>query len=689
MYSLPVWFFAAAVSVTTTKYLLYQAKQHYPLQLLLIHASTALLLTLAKSLWDSRTLKHSQRSTRISLLPPLNLHQLLYAVTAAGAVAYSYKALWHRPSMLPLAATLMLDWPLEVLFLNPPFDTERVSVTETLLRTTIFFAGIFTINKNDFRLDSDGFISVLLSATLTGVARWLRSRDQGSLEAPGQPRTSKSDQDLLALCFTMALAMVLAYMEMEAPWPGSVIDPLVAVWTFAVNVISSAIALYGNGHIFIRYYATPGGRDTWSQFLEREPFGRLLVSMALIGLVVMSYSAIGYPLMASRWEYCGLAAAGASLVTRQGAAHAAGIVRKTLGQLRNGKSACSVRSNMEPLSALGIEETPAWHGASCASVKVNWRATLPLAAGLLAWWTIYVRMSFDGISLDRSSTDSTNRMSPHHGENVLDIVINRYHESAENVAWNLNSFAVLEPIDLSDSRVIIYNKDENANSSAWQDDLSTRLHENLRLEVHARPNIGREGEAFLHHIIENYDDLAGHTLFMQAETDETGRLPRRVADYFVPETGFLALSYVGNYCLDCDNCQDGSAWKEDGQVLRELYRNFTGSDECKDLVLTYRGQFVVSAARIRANKKQAYVDLRDQLVNPESEKHREPYLGQEWMWFTNDSVNAPTFGHTLERMWGTIMGCSELRISYQCPSLLGGVMGNRMPLESCQCLDIG
>lgn len=83
-----------------------------------------------------------------------------------------------------------------------------------------------------------------------------------------------------------------------------------------------------------------------------------------------------------------------------------------------------------------------------------------------------------------------------------DIVLSRYEE---DISWT-KPFA-------TEANLIIYNKGSPLNGT-------------IRL-----PNVGRESHTYLHHIVHNYDDLAGWTIFSQAGEPSfgyAGHLPRGV-----------------------------------------------------------------------------------------------------------------------------------------------------------------
>ena len=76
----------------------------------------------------------------------------------------------------------------------------------------------------------------------------------------------------------------------------------------------------------------------------------------------------------------------------------------------------------------------------------------------------------------------------------LQIVISRYNEDLE---W-LN----VEPFTAD--RYVIYNKGP----------YSIECPQGTNCYVESLPNVGREGHAYLHHIIKNFDNLADVTVFL-------------------------------------------------------------------------------------------------------------------------------------------------------------------------------
>jgi hypothetical protein len=199
-------------------------------------------------------------------------------------------------------------------------------------------------------------------------------------------------------------------------------------------------------------------------------------------------------------------------------------------------------------------------------------------------------------------------------------------------------------------------------------------------------NVGREADAYFRHMVTNWDNLAQHTLFAQAELDEPRKLRKWINTFFVPETGFLQLSYEGRMCANC------RAWTDDPNVFESLHSLTNPSRQCHDLVWMFRGQFIVSVQRIRASGKHVYEELILNFTDPNNAMHVPAYVGCYWHSTQKNSLNDPVFGYTIERFWGILMQCSELRVGQQSPSplalsvqpqwLAGGISH-----DVAQCLD--
>ncbi|KAF2093497.1 hypothetical protein NA57DRAFT_48189 [Rhizodiscina lignyota] len=255
----------------------------------------------------------------------------------------------------------------------------------------------------------------------------------------------------------------------------------------------------------------------------------------------------------------------------------------------------------------------------------------------------------------------------------IDIVVSMYKEPIDHVEWGLKSIRKIPGFQTQ--RLFIYTKDENANIEAINDAMRP-------FKVIHVPNVGREGETYLRHIVDHWDDLAKHTMFIQADIHNPREFIPRVRDYFDAErTGMLSLGFPGNVC-DCANCGDRFGWHDDTGMVPSLYKKVYQTDEaCNRDLLSYKGQFIASARRIRGVKKEVYEDLWKAIRDPNSWAHEAKYLRGR-----RDEMSAPIFGYTLERVWGLLMQCSDLEIAWKCPTLLSGKRRGGSKAD-CQCFD--
>lgn len=251
-----------------------------------------------------------------------------------------------------------------------------------------------------------------------------------------------------------------------------------------------------------------------------------------------------------------------------------------------------------------------------------------------------------------------------------EIVISAYREPLTEIEFLIDSLRAIP--SLSSSTIHIYVKDERADLNTIQ--ISTGADNATYL-----PNVGREGETYLHHIIASWDTLAEHTVFVQGDVHNPREFLPRVRDYFNPaKTGMLSLGFVGNVC-DCDTCGDRWGWTD--SFVSKFYQELYPDRLCSKILLSYKGQFIASARRIRGIDKAVYEELHDALVNKESWVHSAEYLNGR-----KDSLNTPFFGYTLERLWSTIFQCSDLSVAWRCPTLLGGKRAGG-DQGDCQCFD--
>lgn len=253
----------------------------------------------------------------------------------------------------------------------------------------------------------------------------------------------------------------------------------------------------------------------------------------------------------------------------------------------------------------------------------------------------------------------------------MEIVISMCREDVDEVASMLGVLqSLLHDKDRSVT-ITIYTKDSRADT----ENLTARLG---ATRIFERPNVGREGETYLHHIISQWDNLARHTLFLQAHVHNMWEVQRRIETYFQHDTGALMLGFTGHTCR-CDDCSDRWGWNDGNQIGLAYAR--IHKQRCSEVLLSYKGQFIASGARLRGIDRAVYEDLHRNLVDEHAWTHTAAYLHGR-----PDSLNAPYFGYTVERLWSVLLQCSSVDIALKCPTLLAGTRRGGDVID-CQCLD--
>ncbi|KAH7393989.1 hypothetical protein DE146DRAFT_757468 [Phaeosphaeria sp. MPI-PUGE-AT-0046c] len=253
----------------------------------------------------------------------------------------------------------------------------------------------------------------------------------------------------------------------------------------------------------------------------------------------------------------------------------------------------------------------------------------------------------------------------------LEIVLSMYKEPIEDVKDLLASLKSAH--ETRKASVTIYTKDEEADAVHIK--LITGADSVIKLQ-----NVGREGETYLYHITNRWDSLAKHTMYLQADVGFSKNFYKRLRNYFVPErTGFLHLGFFEP--CSCEQCGDEFWWWDHAKLIPKYYAEIYNLT-CEDVLLSYKGSFIASAARTRGLGKEFYHDLRQTLVDKNSWAHQPEFLQGR-----PDSMAAPDFGYTLERMWSMVFQCAEMDIAWKCPSSTSGWrLGG--DISDCQCFDV-
>lgn len=158
----------------------------------------------------------------------------------------------------------------------------------------------------------------------------------------------------------------------------------------------------------------------------------------------------------------------------------------------------------------------------------------------------------------------------------MQVVVARYNE---DVSWTKGY-----------NNVIVYNK-------------GTKLNDAVIL-----PNVGREGHTFYHHIVENYDNLADYTAFLQGNPFDhyKNALSIQPSEFELLSDRKIKCSLNG-----CD--------QHKGLPLKEVYVELFETDEHVDFTFGAGGQFVASKDVIRKRPRLFYEKVRSLLegdVNP-------------------------------------------------------------------------
>lgn len=303
------------------------------------------------------------------------------------------------------------------------------------------------------------------------------------------------------------------------------------------------------------------------------------------------------------------------------------------------------------------------------------------------FWSIFAyALAFRSAS---SSHAAVNISTPISSSTDFDIVVAAYDRAGHEIAQDINSILSLSALQNHTIRTYIYNK--GSHMPLLEERVQKYLHKSTALYMKQLDNEGREGGTYLHHIVSQWQDLARHTLFIQEQAHDFALIKQRIGDYLVPETGFMSLSYEGKIWKQCDHLRAGT-WPGITESIHRVASMMNSTDECQDLVMTFRGQFLASSARIRSNSKVFYAELLEDLVDPTSWMHTPALLQSPWLGAESDSLVDPVFGYTLERLWGVLMRCSKTDIAGRSPSLLGSYIrsiwfGQKVAMEDVQCLD--
>ncbi|KAK4499377.1 hypothetical protein PRZ48_009891 [Zasmidium cellare] len=425
----------------------------------------------------------------------------------------------------------------------------------------------------DFRPTTVGITMLLLAATFMALADLFASSGEECLTGESESTSTLGTTDILG---ALALALFWCHFREQqffdvrpySPWASD-------LPTLGLNLVSSTLAFSTAGHVF--RYPLP---------TQEQSIIRLALPISLNSLVTVPNSwSSEIPPLISPWQLIGFTIVVMAL--------------STVESRRDHTNGCFDSDDV----LIGIQcqvcrsEDTAATNVDRHGIASNLSLLLPL---LLLVSSVVLAKAIT-VEFAQNTSASAILDKTFQPTRSLDIIIARYDESASEMARHLNELHSLAAIQSLEPRIIVYDKSEEFNSSTLLSELSRLVDPWVAdIAVFHLKNVGRETDTYLEHITSHWDDLAAHTLFMQASPHHAPRAYlRRIRDYFVPETGFLSLADSKGFCSSCDECHDRD-WSENPSVLSSIFDDFNHGAPCADMVLTYRGQFIAATGWLYA-----------------------------------------------------------------------------------------
>ncbi|KAI8955386.1 hypothetical protein F4801DRAFT_529136 [Xylaria longipes] len=630
---------AVATSIVSARHL-FANGFHYPLLMLLVHVSIALIIeglgARRDATTDAITVQRPPQSWNS------RLRQALFAISVAVGLIFTYHSFLHNRNTTLGVMLLGLDWA-TVLGRTGRWLQGKQRSADAFLSTTTFLLCIVLLLWKENWLVGKGIEFLLVAVACMAIARYLWLSDL--MENSIYIGTFNVDvySAGLGVCLPLAaflLAVTGWYNRRDFHMGGRVLGVLISTITGTLSLVSET-----RMKELTSWLQEKVTFHTRMNFNFGSPIFPLLV-LAIIE--IDNWLTQHRPSTTSGTQWFGFAIAYLTMID--------------ITWMISSVAWASEEGSYMPIPSLKVQDEPMDQAKSptpedtealyppestnadglpsLRHVPLAWHAVL----GSLAWLLVlYCAVAAPYTEPVRRSWD-------------LDIVIAWYDEPVEQVVRTVQLALELPTISGRKVRTIVYNK-----GTLNETELDVNFPVQSGLVIRRLENVGREGDTYLSHVLESKQDWASHTLFIQAEPHEPGYLQSRLEDYFVEQTGFLSLSHVRNLCPSCDACNDHSGWTANGTVLRDIFERANPSKTCQDISLTYRGQFVVSSRRMKEANQELLWDLRNRVINDEH------------------------FGYLLERLWGTLFQCPT--ISERCPTLLSGWIGNRAAVEDCQCLD--
>ncbi|KAL0258293.1 hypothetical protein SLS55_007467 [Diplodia seriata] len=681
-----LWTLSASISILSSRFILIELNYHFPLHLLLLHLfvlsailvshkfASAIKARYQTPRWFQATVEYTGESNPDERW----YHGLPTAICAAAALPLFMQAILHWVNLSTLA--LMPAFAYLFCEIWTTISTKQSSIWIKFLEVILQAACCAVILYDEYRLSPQGIFCTLMAMLFTGLAMGFSKSPRPSFMESFSSRRSPSLITTAAVSFFITFIWCIRIEEtLKAAEHILDVDPMV----LGLNVGSTVAAvLFGDSFIVPISVEDHFSPDTSRQRVLIAQVSASFGFTAIVGFASSYLTMRSYATVLQAGAFC-LAVVCIINGPRPAEEQDRTMYQTTLYDLeRFQPSLVSLDSegldddDSSPAQGLLGNETEAdrfdyerWMS------KIDTPSVLSIAAYavIILTWIGFLACNF--VSSSDVSEPIAQLDLAYEPTHSFDVVISMYKEPIEAVTSIMEGLSAIPAIAERSPRLFLYTKMEDMGPSNI-----TELQEatNAYKVIHL-PNVGREGETYLEHILINWDSVAKHTLFVQADVHNPREFFNRVQDYYSPNTGMLSLGFSGKSC-DTANCGDRWSWYEDSSLLNDVCKR-VGGEACKNILLSYKGQFIVSAARIRAVERELYEDLKTAMTDPDSWAHKEPWLnGRE------DSLNAPRFGYTMERLWSVVMQCSTEEIAWRCPTLLSRTRRGG-DLTDCQCMD--
>jgi hypothetical protein len=509
----------------------------------------------------------------------------------------------------------------------------------------------------EYRLMVPSLVSSILAMLFIAAASALRK--VAAYHYPGDTASRSTSAGWLIAIGSLLVILLAAIGWPKEEWEAFDMDSLLPR---IINAFSTAAALLIEGSMF---FPTSVGSDNQLSGIAYAPTQRvrdvlqmltLTATMGCFSTLLLRRSYMNW------WQLCFLVAAVLCLCGKE--------IYDSIWN--RSKHQSDIRGSYDmvshsPKRRSEDSEESGFSEARTESQGYKMRSSL-VSVALIMLWTAFASFNFGQRQYPQTDTllDRAYKATV-----PLEIVVSMYKEKTDDVATLISKLQDMPQI--SDAHVTIYLKDGEADEEQVKQE--TNANEVIKL-----PNVGREAETYLNHILNRWDNLAERTVFLQADVHNPREFYPFVERYFSHnQTGFLNLGWAGNICNSAD-CGDKFGWHDETAFVPYL-QNRIDTSPSENVLLSYKGQFVVTAARIRGIEKPIYNDLWQLLVNETSWTHQQTYLRGR-----KDSMSQPYFGYTMERIWNVLFQCSDMDVAWKCPSLLSGWRSGGS-IADCQCFD--